>query len=152
MTKIIQAFLSGALFTFILDFFLFLGVFLHYIQPLGIEVYYNVLFANNQNIFYYLASTLVLGYLVMYTPYRVKLPIFAATFTLVSSTLVPSVGKNVGEWMFMQKNITLHNKNFTFIGDIYYIGRDKVTLHDKELDKVILLDKKELLENIDEEY
>ena len=32
MSKVVQAFLSGMFFTFILDFFLFLGVFENYIK------------------------------------------------------------------------------------------------------------------------
>ena len=152
MTKIIQAILAGALGTFILDFFLFLGVYLHYIKPLGIEVYYNVLFADNQNALLYALFTILIGYLVMYTRTAVKVPIMALLFAAVFSTLIPSVGKELGERMFMKKNVTLHNKKFAFHGDIYYIGRDKITFYDRDLRKVILLDKNEIMERLDEIY
>jgi hypothetical protein len=150
MTKMIQALLSGLLFTFILDFFFFLGIYLHYIQPYGIDIFYNVLFADNQNIVLYLVCSVILGYLVMYAPTKVKLPVFIILFSIVFSTLLPSVGKMAGETLLMKKNVTLHNKKFTFVGDIYYVGRNKITFFDKELNKVILLDKNEIRESINE--
>jgi len=51
MSKLIQAFLAGIFFTFFLDFFIFLGILLHYINFYEIDLYYNILFADNQNIF-----------------------------------------------------------------------------------------------------
>jgi hypothetical protein len=150
MTKIIQAFLSGLLFTFILDYFLFLGIYLHYVQPYGIEVFFNILFADHQNIALYLLCSVVLGYLVMYVATKIKLFVITLLFATVSMTLLPSVGKAVGTALLMKKNVTLHNKKFTFHGDIYYIGRNKITFFDKDLNKVILLDKKEILEDINE--
>ena len=50
MSKLVQAFLSGAFFTFFLDFFLFLGMKLNYIDYYKIDLYYNPFFADNQNI------------------------------------------------------------------------------------------------------
>ena len=54
MNKLFQAFLTGVFFTFILDFFLFLGIFLNYIKYYEIDLYYNILFADHQNIYIYL--------------------------------------------------------------------------------------------------
>ncbi len=140
------------LFSFFLDFFLFLGIYLHYIQPLEIEVYYNVLFADNQNGIYYLIATLILGYLIMYVKNSIKIPLIMLMFALSFATLLPSVGKHVGERLFMRKNVTLHNQKFTFNGDILYNGRTKVTFYDYDLQKTILLNKNDILENVDEFY
>ena len=146
MTKIIQAFLSGVFFTFILDFFLFLGIKLNYIDPLGIEVYYNILFWDHQNIYLFLVLSALLGYIVMFLPNKVRLPVMTALFALVFATLYPPIGKAVAEAMLMRKDVVLHNDKFAFYGDIYYIGRNKITFYDKDLKKVILLDKNEILE------
>jgi len=146
MTKFIQALLSGMLFSFILDYFFFLTIKNNYIDPLGIHVYYNVLFADNQNIFIYLLCSIFLGFLIMYVKTKIKYIFLFFLFVLALLIQIPSIGKLLGEKLFMQKNVTLHNKKFTFVGDIYYIGRDKITFYDKELQKVILLDKNEILE------
>ena len=77
MSKIVQALLVGMLVTFILDFFLFLGIFLNYINPLEIDLYYNILFADNQNIYIYTFFTLLFGYLVMYAKSFLSLSIIS---------------------------------------------------------------------------
>ena len=146
MTKFIQALLSGMLFSFILDYFLFLTIKNNYIDPLEVDVYYNVLFADNQNIFLYFLSSLLFGSIIMYIQSKLKYILLMFLFIFALLIQFPSFGKLIGEKLFMQKNVTLHNKKFTFIGDIYYIGRDKITFYDKELQKVILLDKNEILE------
>ena len=150
MTKVVQALLSGMLFTFIIDFFLFLGLKLNYIKPLGVDVFYNVFFVDNQNWTIYFAVSVIVGFLIMYANNFFKLTIIGFLFVAVFLTLIPSIGYSVGEKIFMKKDITLHNKKFTFRGDVYYIGRKKITFYDKDLKKVILLDKNEILENINE--
>ena len=150
MIKFLQLFLTGALFTFILDFFLFLGIKLHYIDPLGFTLYYNVLFADNQNFLLFFAMTLFTGWLLYYTKNAIRLPVMLLLFALVFSTLIPSVGKFVGETLFMKPNVTLHDKKFTYHGDIYYIGREKVLFYDYDLKKMIELDKKSLKEDVNE--
>ncbi len=152
MSRYIQLFLTGALFTFILDFFLFLGIKLNYIDPLGFQIYYNVLFADNQNIVLFLAFSFLIGWLLYYTKNSVRIPLMLFLFFLVFATLIPSIGKFVGETLFMKPNVTLHDKRFTYTGDIYYIGREKVLFYDNDLKKIIELDKKSLKENVDELY
>jgi hypothetical protein len=77
MTKLFQAFLTGAFFTFILDFFLFLGMKLNYIDKHNIDLYYNIFFADNQNIFIYGFFTLLIGYLVIYVANTLSLIVVA---------------------------------------------------------------------------
>ncbi len=146
MIKFIQALLSGMLFSFIIDYFFFLTIKNNYIDPLGINIYYNILFADNQNLFIYTFSSILLGFLIIYLKTNFKYFLFFLLFGFTLLIQLPSLGKLIGEKLFMQKNVTLHNKKFTFVGDIYYIGRDKITFYDKELQKVILLDKNEILE------
>jgi hypothetical protein len=71
--------------------------------------------------------------------------IFLGTlFFLVGLTLLPSIGQSAGEKILMKKDVTLKNSKHIFRGDIYYSGREKISFYDRDLDKIILLDKKEL--------
>lgn len=144
MSKFIQAFLSGVFFTFLLDFLIFLSIKLHYIDFYEINVYYNILFADHQNIYIYLAFSLTIGYIVIYLNNKVGLIVLSALFILTSLTLIQPIGHLVGEKLLMKKNVTLHNKKHTFVGDIYYDGRRQITFYDYELKKIIILNKKEL--------
>ncbi len=150
MSKIVQMILTGLFFTFIADFFLFLGVKLHYIDPLGIDLFYNILFADNQNFFLFIILTLAIGALVYFSDKKIYLPILIVFFLAVLSTLYPPIGKEVGEALFMQKNLTLHNDKFVFNGDILYVGRKVIYFYDKELNKTIELKKSEIKEDLDE--
>lgn len=144
MSKLIQALLSGMFFTFIMDFFLFLGIKENYIDPHNIEVYYNILFADHQNIFIFLFFTLVVGYLIMYTTTKIALISVGFMTVLSLSTLIPPVGNAVGETLLMKKNVTIKTDKFFYHGDIYYDGRKSITFFDYELKKVIILDKNKI--------
>ncbi len=144
MSKIVQALLVGMLVTFILDFFLFLGIFLNYINPLEIGLYYNILFADNQNIYIYTFFTLLFGYLVMYAKSFLSLSIISFFSLLALLTLITPVGKFLGEKLLKQENIELKTAKFSYRGDILYIGRTKVTFYDYKLDKILNLTKKNL--------
>jgi len=146
MSKAVQALLTGMFFTFILDFFLFLGIQLNYIEFYGINLYYNILFADHQNIYIFSILTLLLGFIVVYiNQNKVSLIVIGSLFFITSLTLIESVGHGVGEYLFMTKNTTLKDKKFTYNGDIYYSGRKQITFYDKELKKMIILEKKDLI-------
>ena len=139
MSKFFQALLSGVFFTFILDFFLFLGIKLHYIDKYEIAVYYNILFADNQNLFVFLALSLFIGFITLYTNIKIALGVVGSLFVLVFLTLVPSFGKIAGDLLLRQTDITLQTKRFTYHGDILYKGRDAVTFFDRDLQKIVIL-------------
>ncbi len=144
MSKIIQAFLTGLFFTFIFDFFLFLGIKENYIDFHNIEVYYNILFADHQNIFIFFFFTVIIGFVVIYLPNKIAITFVGFLALLSASTLLPPVGQKLGEMILMQKNITLKTKKFSYHGDIYYNGRKNVTFYDYELKKVIILPKNKI--------
>lgn len=145
MSKVIQAFLTGAFVSFIFDFFIFLGIKENYIDFYKIDLYYNILFADNQNIFIYLFFTALFGYLVVYNDSnKIKLTIIGTFFIASVSTLIPAIGHELGAQFFMQKNKTFKSKRYTFNGDVYYIGRKNITFYDYDLQKTILLKKEEL--------
>jgi len=147
MSKVIQMILSGMFFTFILDFFLFLGIKENYIDAHGIQLYYNILFADNQNIYIFTFFTLFLGYIVMYVSNKIAITIISTLFILTSATLIPPLGNYAGELLLMQKNITLKTDKFTYHGDMLYSGRVAVSFYDYGLKKVIMLDKNKIQGN-----
>ncbi len=145
MSKLFQAFLTGVFFTFILDFFLFLGIFENYIRLYEIDVYYNILFADHQNIYLYTLFSLLIGYLVIYIKNnKISVIVLGTLFFLVLLTLIQPIGDRVGQILLMSKNSTITWKNYTYNGDIYYDGREYISFYDYKLDKIILLNKKEI--------
>ncbi|MEA2099705.1 MAG: hypothetical protein U9P72_06215 [Campylobacterota bacterium] len=142
MSKFFQAFFTGIFFTFILDFFLFLGIFQNYIKFYEIELYYNILFADNQNIYIYSIFSIVIGYIVIYlNKNSVTISVLGILFFLVSLTLIEPIGNSVAKMILMKENVTLKWKKYTYTGDIYYDGRKVVTFYDYKLEKFIFLDK-----------
>ncbi|SMP89306.1 hypothetical protein SAMN06314019_10725 [Epsilonproteobacteria bacterium SCGC AD-311-C15] len=145
MTKFIQAFLSGIFFTFFLDFFLFLGIQLNYIDFYEIDVYYNILFADHQNIFIFFGLSAIIGYLtIYYTNNKISFFIIILLFLLSFSTLIKPIGYEIGAAMLMNKNITLKENKNSFTGDIYYDGRKTIIFYDYRLQKIISLDKRNI--------
>ncbi len=145
MNKLFQAFLTGVFFTFILDFFLFLGIFLNYIKYYEIDLYYNILFADHQNIYIYLIFSFFIGWIIIYlNNNKISVIILGVLSALSLSTLIPSIGYDAGELMLMKKNMSYQDSRFTYHGDVYYDGREQITFYDNGLKKIILLDKKEL--------
>ncbi len=144
MTKFIQAFLSGIFFTFFLDFFLFLGIQLNYIDFYEIDVYYNILFADHQNIFIFFGLSAIIGYLTIYYTNN-KISFFIILLFLLSfSTLIKPIGYEIGAAMLMNKNITIKENKNSFTGDIYYDGRKTIIFYDYRLQKIISLDKRNI--------
>ena len=146
MIKLFQAFLTGIFFTFILDFFIFLGIKHHYIDFYEIDLYYNILFADHQNIYVYTVISALIGFVVTYVN-NTKLSLmvigFLALFSL--STLIPTIGYSLGKTLLMKKDITYQDNKYTYIGDVYYDGRTKITFYDYTLQKTIFINKKDLI-------
>jgi hypothetical protein len=146
MSKFIQAFLTGMFFTFILDFFLFLGIQLNYIEFHEINVYYNILFADHQNIYIFFILSAILGFVVIYVNNnKISLIIIGSLFFLVCLTLLQSIGHSAGEALLMKKNVTFKDSKYSYTGDVYYDGRKQITFYDYELKKIIILNKKDLI-------
>lgn len=145
MSRLVQSFLSGVFFTFILDFFIILGVKINYIDIHNIDVYYNILFADHQNIFVFLFFTIIIGYLITYSTAKIALISIGMMFLISFSTLIPPIGYKVGELLLVQSNTTIKTERFSYHGNIYYDGRKKITFYDYKLKKVIILDKNKVI-------
>lgn len=145
-SKLGSAFFAGMFFTFFLDFFFILGLFLNYIQAQEIDVYYNVLFADHQNIFLYGTGVIIFGYLFLFYNTKRAVIIFVTSLVVVNLTQIPSVGKYVGELMFSQENKIISSGKHTYIGTVVYEGRDKLWFYDDELKEIITLEKDKINE------
>lgn len=146
MNKLIQALLTGMFIVFILDFFLFLGIFINYIDFYKVDLYYNILFADNQNLYLFFGLSIVLGFLVLYLKnYKISLSIIAVLSIATLSTLTQDIGRSLGEDMLMTKNTTLKTQKHLYVGDIIYEGRQKITFYDYNFKKTVVLDKKDLI-------
>jgi len=142
MIKLVQALLIGLFFTFTLDFFLFLGLKLHYIDPLGIKVYYNTLFADNQNPYLFAAITLlstILAYFIRSTGIFLTILVFITLS--VMSVLIPFIGEEAGQNMFKISNQTITIPPHVYRGDILYIDRKEIYFYDTDLERMITLPK-----------
>ncbi len=152
MIKFIQAFLTGVFFTFILDFFLFLGVKFHYIDyyletylNADTSLYYNIVFADNQCIVIYLILTVLIGYLTTYCRYsKQALVSMVVLFLLSISTLIPPIGNMVGHILFKQENKVLNDGRFSYTGDIMYESRHFTYIFDQEENRIFQLNNKDL--------
>ena len=147
MSKIIQMILTGMFFTFICDFFLFLGIKENYINKHDIALYYNVLFADHQSLLIFLIFTLIIGYVIIYLNSKIALLVVGLLFTLSASTLFPTIGSYVGELLLMKKDISIQTDKFKYHGDLLYNGRKTITFYDYELKKVIILNKNKIQGN-----
>lgn len=147
MSKAIQALLTGMLITFVLDFFLFLGIFLHYTEHYEVGVYYNILFADNQNFYLYFTLSILLGYIAVYVKNsKISLLPLLLLALLSLFTLFKDIGHMAGEAILMKKNTTLKGTKHTYTGDIIYDGREKITFYSYNLKKIITLNKKDLIQ------
>lgn len=140
-----MALLVGMFVTFIVDFFLFLGIKLHYIDFYEIDLYYNILFSDNQNFTFYFLFSAIFGFIIVYISNKTLTLITLLSLTILAILpLIEPIGRSLGESMLMKKNISYQDSRFNFYGDIYYEGRKNITFYDYELQKVILLKKEDL--------
>ena len=147
MSRFVLALLVGLFTTFIIDFFLFLGIYLHFIKPHGINVYYNILFSDHQNLPLYMLSTLFYGGMFIYFPFKeIKIALVILTSLLLLAMITPSMAQYSAQIILMQKETSLQAGRYLYRGDIYYDGREYIYFYDKEIDKMIKIDKKEIKE------
>ena len=103
------------------------------------------MFADNQCFILYALVSALIGYLVIYlNNNKISAIVLGILFFVAALTLVPPVGHSLGEMILMTKNITLQDSRHTYVGDIYYDGRKKISFYDYNLKKIINLDKNRL--------
>ena len=145
MSKMIQALLSGMFITFLLDFFLFLGIFQNYIRVHEIDLYYNILFVDNQSIILFTVISVILGYLVIYQSSKLTLALITILASFSLSTLIAPVGKSVAELLLMKKDVKIQTDKYSYRGDLLYNGRKNLTFYDYKFKKVLKLNKNKII-------
>jgi uncharacterized membrane protein len=145
MIKLAQAFLTGVFFTFILDFQFFLGIKLYYIDRYEIDVYYNILFADHQNLLYLIPLVIIIGFVTIYIK-NTKVPLITlgVFFAVTMLIYIPSIGEKMGANMLQKENVRYQDGRYVYRGTLYYDGRHKITIFDDELQRLITLNKKDL--------
>jgi hypothetical protein len=142
MTKAFQAFLTGIFFTFILDFTLFLGLKLNYIDEHGIKTYFNPFFVDNQNLLLFLVFTLFIGWITIYlSSAKPAAIILGLLFVLSGSVVIPAIGSKLGDALFRQSNLEITIAPNTYRGDILYNDRHQIYFYDTDLQRLITLPK-----------
>jgi len=141
MSKLFQAFLSGIFFTFFIDFFLFLGMKTNYIDKYNIDIYYNIFFVDNQNIFIFLLFSILFGYLVLYQSNKLALLLIGPLFIASLTTLISPIGNTLGKLLLMKENVSFQTQKFSYHGDIIYSGRKNLSFYDYKIGKILTIKK-----------
>ena len=146
MSKLVQALLVGFLITLILDGLMFMGMLVNYINYYEINLFYKPFFANNQNIYLFSALSIIFGFIVTYINNdKFSAISIGILFSLSLSTFITPIGKSLGEKLFMTKDVTLRDSKYTYNGNIYYNGKTQIIFFDKDVEKIIIIDKKDLI-------
>ena len=146
MSKTIQALFTGMLVTFIVDFFLFLGIKINYFDFYEIEIFYNVLFADNQNFLIFFTSSIIIGFIIIFISNKKLTLVTLSILTIISiAPLFSTLGESLGKSMFMKKDISYRESKHNFHGDVYYDGRTTIHFYDDELKRIIILQKDKLI-------
>jgi hypothetical protein len=129
VVKLFNALFFGAVFVLLLDFLIFVGLKLNYFDYYGIDIYFNTLFADNQQWLFLFIAAIMLGYAMLYLRGNAFFDRIYILLVLLSAlTFYPPIGKALGERLFMQKDrkVTLLGKPMRV--DILYVGRDRIYL------------------------
>ncbi len=132
----------GLIFISILDFLYFIGLKLNYFDFYKIDVYFNVLFYDNQNFYILIPLALIIGYMLMYSSLAKSfMKAYIIIIILSTSTLYEPIGKSLGETLFQKDNQRFKFGSTTFSGATLYDGRTNIYIYRKELTKTVKLDK-----------
>lgn len=148
ISKIINSFFLGLIFVLLLDFLIFIGIKINYIDFYNIKVYYNVLFVDNQSYILFFVLSAFFGYLISNKKStRVFAYIYIFLVFVALSTLYSPIGKSLGELLFQKNSLSFKVGKITFKGDLLYRGRKQTYIYRKDINKVIKLSNKDLLQS-----
>ena len=138
--RILGSLFMGFIFISILDFLYFIGLKLNYFDFYKIDVYFNVLFVDNQNFYILAPLSLIVGYLLMYSKLaKLFLKIYVIIILVSATTLYEPIGKSLGETVFLKDNQRFKFGSTTFSGATLYEGRTDIYIYRKDLAKTIKL-------------
>lgn len=145
MSKIVSGFLFGLMLILPLDFLFFIGLKRHYFDFYKIDVYFNIYFFDNQPFVWIGLTSLVFGFLVLYTPLRKVLEVIYIIFLLFCfAMLFRPIAGEIGRDIFMKQNLTCKLGNQEFKANLIYKGRKNYFLKRQNNPKTIKIPKNEL--------
>lgn len=145
MIKIINSFGFGLMLILPLDFLFFIGLKKHYFDFYKIDVFFNIYFFDNQPFLWICLTSLVFGFLVLYTPLRKILEVlYIMVLLFCFAMLFKPIAGEIGEDIFMKKNLTCKLRNQEFKADLLYEGRKNYFLKREKITKTIKIPKNKL--------
>lgn len=105
--KIVNILFYGTIFWLAFTFLLYGGLYVNYIQHYGVPIFFNRFFMTAQIWWLWPLGILVCGYLfVAEIGKMIKLLLFILFVTAMAITWVPTFGKEVGERLFMKRDLS----------------------------------------------
>lgn len=146
--RLVGSFFLGLVFVLLLDFLIFIGIKINYIDLYHIKVYFNVLFVDNQSYILLIVLSAVFGYLISN---KKTFKIFAfiyIIFILVSLlSFYRPFGEKLGKMIFEKDNLSFRVGDITFQGNLLYKGRKTTYIYRNDINKVIRLKNSDLLQS-----
>lgn len=140
IVRLIGSFFMGFIFVGVLNFLYFVGLQLNYFDYYNIDVFFNVLFFDNQNFYILLPLSLVVGYLLMHSKFaKLFMKIYIVTILLFLTIFYEPIGKSIGEAVFKKEAQQYRFGSQTFNGRTLYKGRDYIFILREDLGKTIKL-------------
>lgn len=128
----------GAVFALFPAIIFYAGIFANYFPPYEIKEYFNAFLAQNLNPYLYLALGLFSGVALAFGGNFLR-ALYLVLLIVMSLTLVPSVGKNVGERLFMRNSVLVVNGQKQSV-QIIYKDRHKAYYRTRDNPKIERLD------------
>ncbi|MDY0238663.1 MAG: hypothetical protein RBS42_07400 [Campylobacterales bacterium] len=143
--KAINALVFGLAMVLMIDFILFIGFKLHYFDFYEIKEYFNVYFFDNQSFLVILTSSLILGYLMLYSPFpKFFQSIYLAVLLGSLTIFYHPIGHKVAQEFFTKEDLSFTIGKQNFKATLLYEGRDKIYIKRDEIERVIVIKKEDL--------
>ena len=146
MKTFFLALFVGMLYMLGVTFFIILSAQLYYLEHYDIHVYYNPLYVDSINLYFYILSSIVIGFvIILANKLFIHLVVASIFFSIAILSFYPPFGYSVGDILYKKRSVTLQSARHTYDGDILYSGRGYYEFFDYELNRKIMIQKKDLL-------
>jgi len=140
--KLINGFVFGLALVLMIDFFIFIGLKLHYFDALGIKEYFNVYFFDNQPFLLVGLSAFTLGCAMLYAPlFKWVQGLYLVLLLTSISALYQPIGFALGERFFTKRNLLFSLGKQRFNADLLYEGRRNFYVKRSGIEHLIILSK-----------
>ncbi len=145
ISKFVGSSFLGLILVLLLDFLLFIGIKINYIDFYHIKEYYNVLFVDHQSYLFLAVLSVIFGYfMLLKKSSKIFTLVYIILVFLSLLTFYKPIGYNIAQYMFKKDNIAFRVGNISFKGDLLYKGRRDTYIYRKDINKVIKLKNSEL--------